>query len=107
MLMKSRPDCAFTRPVMALAIAVCGVSPSRLVGQALGNRGALRPAGSTSGTSLISAAFGSTGQARLPVESFMLLYGCEVAATCIARAPTERLCPVPMIPVQSQGMFGV
>ena len=37
-----------------------------------------------------------------PNESFMLLYGCDVASTGVPSAPTDRLCPVPTIPVQSQ-----
>src|SRR5882724_3503418 len=81
----------------------CGVSPSMLSGQELGYCGASRPMGSTSGTNDRLELFGSTGQGRWPVESLKLPQGCFVEMTGRPLAPTDRLCPVPMIPVQSHG----
>src|SRR6476620_4069668 len=82
-----------------------------LVGHELGYAVDGRPMGSISGTSASEASFESTGQARLPVDSCLLLKGCVVsraAAAAVSRrpsgSPTDRLCPVPMMPVQSQGM---
>src|SRR6187399_1630588 len=86
------------------------VSPAMLVGQELGYAVEGRPIGSISGTRRSEASLGSIGHGRLPVDSCLLLKGCVVkraAAAAVLRtpsgSPTDRLWPVPMMPVQSQG----
>ena len=51
-------------------MAVCGVSPAMFVGQELGYAVDNRPIGSVSGTIVSEVSAGSTGQGRVPVESF-------------------------------------
>ena len=48
----------------------CGVSPAMFVGHELGYAVDSRPIGSVSGTIASEVSLGSTGQGRVPVESF-------------------------------------
>src|SRR5271165_4050371 len=61
--------------------------------------------GSASGTIDRFVSFGSIGHGSCPVESFRLLYGWFVERIGLPASPTARLCPVPIIPDQSQGRW--